>query len=476
MKAFKYITGIFLILLLFYSCKSLQPVIQDNSTPLPSSFDNKAGDSSNMATIRWDHFFNDKNLASLIDTALMNNWDVLIAFQRMQAAQSDVLVSKGALNPTVAGGVAAGINKFGLYTMDGAGNKGTTIYNGNDIPEHLPDYFVGLQTTWEIDLWGKLRNRKKAAIARFLATVEGRNLVKTGLIAEIASFYYELLALDQTIKILNENITIREKAYRMVKVQKEADVTNELAVKQFEAQLLNLQASRLQVLQQIAETENRINLLAGRYPGTIMRDTSFFDNTSPLEMKAGIPSALLQNRPDIRQAELELMASKADVQAAKAAFYPSLNINGSVGFQAFKAGLLFTAPKSVAYGLLGSLTAPLINRTAIKAEFNRANAFQLELLYNYQKTIVNGYVEVYNELLRTKNLQQVFDVKTREAIALTQSIDISEKLFRTGRANYLEVLFAQQNALQARLELVETKKSQLLTTVNMYKALGGGWR
>lgn len=476
MKQLQYIILFFsIIIATVFSCSPVQNVQQVYIKPAPASFDGNT-DTISSASLNWKQFFTDKYLLALIDTTLANNWELQIALQRLKQAQSDVLFAKGAMLPSVNGGAAASINKFGVYTMDGAGNKGTEIYNGKEIPKVLPDYFVGLQTAWEADIWGKLNNQKKAAAARLLSTEEGKNLVITSLVSEVATYYYQLNGLDQTLKIIDTTIGLQENALEIVKVQKEAAAANELAVKQFEAQLLNLRSQRLAVLQQIAETENNINYLAGRYPQPIQRDTSFFANNIPSQVKLGIPAALLQNRPDIRQAEFDLAAAKADVQSARAAFYPSLNIGGTLGFQAFKTGLLFRTPESVAYSLLGSLSAPLINRSAIKAQFNRANAVQLEALYNYQKTVVNGYIEVYNEMLKIKNLQQVMEVKTNEVNVLTQSVETSEVLFRTGRATYLEVLIAQQNAVQAKLELAETKTNQFLSTVNIYKALGGGWR
>lgn len=456
------------------SCKPVNTIQDPAGRVMPAAYQDGT-DTINSATLSWKQFFGDKHLVDLIDSAITNNWDMQIALQRIKAAQANVLFRKGMLNPSVSAGAAASLRRFGLYTMDGAGNISTEIQPNKIVPVDLPDYFMGLQTSWEVDLWGKLKNRKKAAIARFLATVEGKNLLTTNLISAVARDYYELLALDQNLKVLDETIAIQEKANELVQIQKEAAVANELAVKQFEAQLLDLRALRLNILQLISETENNINLLTGRYPQPVMRDTVFF-SVSPAVIHTGVPAALLQNRPDIRQAEMEVAAAKADVLAAKAAFYPSLNITGSAGFQAFKTGLLFKTPESIAYGLLAGLSAPVINRTAIKAEFNYATASQLESLYNYQKTIVNGYVEVYNEILRAKNLQQVIEVRSKETEALIQSIDISEQLFRTGRATYIEVLFAQQNALKAKLDLNEAKKNQFLTTVNLYKALGGGWR
>jgi NodT family efflux transporter outer membrane factor (OMF) lipoprotein len=474
MKTTKYFIKFAFALLLFYSCKIPQQAQQKPLMPAPETFGSNT-DTTNTATINWKQFFSDKNLVSIIDTALINNWDIQIAIQRIQQAQSNVLLTKGALKPFVDAGVMPSIRKFGEYTMDGAGNKGVPIVNGTEVPVHLPDYLVGLQSTWEIDLWGKLKNKKLSAVNRFLASAEGRYIVVTNLIAEIATSYYDLIGLDQSLRIIDETILLQDSALALIKLQKEALTATELGVKQFEAQLLNLRSLRLEMLQQIAVTENTINLLAGRYPQPVIRDTAFSYSNLISKINAGIPSQLLQNRPDIRQAEFELMASKADVKSAKAAFYPSLNITAGLGLQAFKPNLLFNAT-SITYNTFGNLMAPLINRSAIKAEFNFANAVQLEAMYNYQKAIVNGYVEVYNQILQVKNLLQVFELKTQEVNALTEAIKASTMLFRANRANYIDVLLAQQNTLQAKLALVETQKKQLLAAVNMYKALGGGWR
>ena len=214
----------------------------------------------------------------------------------------------------------------------------------------------------------------------------------------------------------------------------------------------------------------------GRFSKPIVRDKSLFAAQLPTQINAGIPSQLLRNRPDIKKAEFELMASKQNVKSAKAAFYPSFNINGSIGFQAFNTAFLFTSPKSIAYNLLGSLVTPLINRSAIEAQFKNAKANQLEAMYNYQKAILNGYVEVSNELSNINNLENIHTLKTDEVKALNYSIEISIDLFKSGRATYFEVLMTQRTALQSRIELITTKKRQYNATVNIYKALGGGWK
>ena len=460
---------------LFHSCKTLETGQTIKQQELPAQYA-QTKDTGNIPIARWRDFFKDQRLVELIDSALKNNWDVQIAFQRMQVAQSDVLLSNGVLKPRVDATVTSALRRYGLYTMDGAGNSSTFMLPGKIVPTNLPDYFIGFQSSWEADIWGKLKNRKRAALSRYLATTEGRNLVITNLVSEIAQAYFELQAVDQTIRIIDETIAIQQRAFEIVKAKKEAAVLNELAVKQFEAQLINLRALRTEVLQQIIETENRINFLAGRYPQKVSRDTLYYKNDLPVTLQAGIPSALLENRPDIRQAGLQLIAAKADVAAAKAAFYPSLNITASLGYQAFRPNLLFTTPESVAFTLIGNMVAPLINKAAIKAAFNTANAQQREAMYQYNKTVVNAFREVQTEMIRTKNLQQVYDLKINETNSLSESVGIAEELFRTGRATYLEVLYAQQNTLKAKLELMETKKRQLLSAVHFYKALGGGWR
>jgi NodT family efflux transporter outer membrane factor (OMF) lipoprotein len=465
----------FVFIIIYSGCKAPEIIASTDRKKMPQSFE-ETKDSTNSADIKWKDFFADKNLITLIDTALKNNFDVLMTLQKIEMARNDLRLSKGAMLPTVSSNFAYLQRKFGYYTMDDAGNRTTEITPGQIIPTNLPDYFVGLQTTWEVDVWGKLRNKKKAAFSRYLSSVEGTHLVLTNLVSEIANAYYELITLDNELDIIRETIKLQKDALEIIKVQKETGVANELAVKQFEAQVLNSQGLEFETLQQITENENKMNFLLGRFPQPIVRENLNFTTPIPTQIKAGIPSQLLKNRPDIKQAEYELLATKFDVRAAKAAFYPSFNITGSLGFQAFNTAFLVTSPQSLAYNLLGSLTTPLLNRSGIKAHFNNAKANQIDAMLNYQKTILNSYVEVSNEVSNIKNLEQIHDRKTKEVEALTQSINISNDLFKSGRATYFEVLMIQSRSLQSKLELVSTKKRQYNATLNLYKALGGGWR
>ncbi len=449
--------------------------IKDADKPMPQSYSDSK-DTVNSGQIKWKDFFADKNLVSLIDTALKNNIDLLMTLQDIEIAKNDMRLRKGLLFPTVEGNIGAGQEKVGHYTSQGAGDASAEITPGQIVPENLNDFAIGLHASWEVDIWKKLRNAKKAAFTRYLASIEGKNFVITNLISEIANRYYELLSLDNQLDVIKETIELQKNALEIVKVQKEAAIVTELAVKKFEAEVLNSQSMEFEVLQKIKENENEINFLLGRYPQPIVRDKSIFMTQLPQQIKAGIPSQLLANRSDVKQANLELFATKCDVKMAQAEFYPSFNISGGAGFNAFKTAYLFTSPESFFYSLAGELVAPLINRSAIKAEFNKAKAVQIQAMYNYQKTILNGYVDVSNQLSNITNLEQLYNLKNKAVETLVQSIDISNDLFKSGKADYFEVLMTQRDALESKLELIETKKNQFNAVTNIYHALGGGWK
>lgn len=467
--------GSLLICVLIISCKSAGTMIDPIVKSAPESYPGPK-DSINSALLNRHQFFNDSILTGLIDTALQNNPDLLMTLQKIEIARADMRMNKGALFPAISAGGSFAQRKFGRYTMDGAGNITTEMMPGQMVPIHLPDYYMGLQASWEADIWGKIRNRKKAAVARYLKSIEGKNMVTKNLVAEIAITYYELLSLDKELDIIRETIKLQQNAFDIVSIQKQAAVTTELAVKQFEAQLLNSKSLEIEVMQKITENENKINFLLGRFPVSFARDKSVFTNSIPAVVKVGVPSELLQNRSDVRQAELELIAAKADVKSARAAFYPAFNITGAIGFQSFNTEYLLSTPQSVAYSLMGNLTAPLINRSAIEARFKTAQAMQIEALLNYQKTIITAYLEVNNEMANIKNLEKIYDLKNMEVAVLTQSIETSSELFKTGRATYLEVLMTQQKSLQSNLELINTKKRQYHSVIKIYSALGGGWK
>ncbi len=457
------------------SCKvpALPQLTEKKSVPITY---NNNSDTTNTGNLQWRSFFNDPNLVNLIDTALKNNQELMITLQEIEIAKNDIRIRQGKLLPTVGAKVGLGVEKVGRYTSQGAGDAATEIAPGKEVPDPLMDYTLTAYANWEVDIWKKLHNAKKAAVTRYLSSIEGRNFVLTNLIAEVANSYYELLALDNQLETVKQNIELQRKALEVIKVQKEATRVTELAVQKFRAEVLNSQSLEFEIIQNIKETENKINLLLGRYPQEIPRDKNNFLGLTPMAVHSGIPSQLLGNRPDIKKAELELAAAKLDVKVARAEFYPSLDISAAVGLQAFKPSYIIKFPESILYSLAGDLAGPLINRNGIKAEFNTANSHQLQAMYNYERTILNAYLEVSNQLSSIDNLDKSYNTKSEEVTALTRSIDISNDLFRSARADYLEVLMTQRDALAAKLELIETKKKQFNAITNVYRDLGGGWK
>lgn len=479
-KSYQY--GIALaICLTVAGCKAPAPEAAiTTSTPVPESFGTTAPTqdaNNNTAALAWKDYFKDQNLVDLIDVALKNNQELNITLQEIEIAKNDIRVKKGLLLPTVGVRAGAGIEKVGRYTSQGAGDASTEIKPGKEMPDPLGDFTISAYANWEVDIWKKLRNSKKAALNRYLATVEGKNFVITNLIAEVADSYYELMALDNQLDIVKQTIKLQTNALEIVKIQKQAARATELGVKKFEAEVLTSQSMEFDILQQIKESENKINFLLGRYPQEIKRTSNTnFLSLLPAAVSSGIPSQLLANRPDVKQAELELVAAKLDVKVARAEFYPSLDITAAIGVNAFKPSYLFTMPESLLYSLAGDLVAPLINRNAIKAEFASANARQLQALYNYDRTVLNAYLEVSNQLSKIQNLQKGYDLKSKQVDALNTSIDVSNDLFKSARVDYFEVLMTQRDALEAKLELVDTKKEQLNAAVHVYRDLGGGWK
>ena len=367
------------------------------------------------------------------------------------------------------------LSKVGEFTRNGAVEHNLNIQEDKKFPDPLANYQVGLYSSWELDIWKKLRNSKKAAVMEYMASKEGMNFLRTNLVAEVASSYYELVSLDNQLKNLEQNIEIQKNALEIVKLLKESSRTTLLAVKRFEAEVQKNQSEIYTLKQEITETENKLNFLMGRTPQPIVRNSVTFMTFQPKYVTAGLPAKLLQNRPDIRKAELELQAAKLNISVAKANFYPSLGLKAGVGFEAFNPKFLFNSPESLLYSIAGEAVAPLINRNAIKTQYKNASAKQIQAVYEYEQTVLNAYTEVINQLSKIDNLKNSFQNKDTQVKALDESVVIANQLFQSARADYMEVLLTQRDVLEAKMALISTKRDQFIATVNLYKALGGGW-
>ncbi len=464
--------------LLFSACASLRPSVRTVSNiEVPAAFRN--ADTLAVNTFTKDRLFTDKYLRELLDEAVVRSPDVLIAAQRIEAARGQLLIRRSRLLPAVDATVGAGATRFGEYTMEGIGNFDTNlspnITEDKRAPQpFVPDYFIGLRSSWELDLWGKLRAGRKAAQLRLLATEQGRRAVITSLVAEVSFRYYELLALDAEIDILRENAALQDSALQIAKVQKEVGRITELGVQQFQALLLRTQATLLRTEAEQVRVEAELNFLVGRFPQPVARSTAFLTEPLPAGQFSGLPVQVLRYRPDVAQAELELAASRQDVVAARAAFLPSLTLNPFVGLHTFNAVRLFD-PASLALGLAGGLAAPVFNRAALKGQLTLDTTGRNIAVQQYNRVLLESFRELETLRSRMDYMRRIFRLNEQEVETLEGAIYTSNELYKVGYATYLEVITAQRNALEASLNMVETRKALYFSTISFYRALGGGW-
>lgn len=463
------------VLVILHSCGIPKITTKENEVALPENYITNSQDTISSAQLKWKDFFDDESLNALIEETLKNNKELNILLQKVAMSQNEIQARKGEYLPSVNLGAGADLDKVGEFTRNGAVEKSLAIKDGEEFPEPLANYQLGLYSTWELDIWKKLRNAKKVAYMEYMASQEGRNLLVTNLVAEIANSYYELIALDSQLSNLEQNIEIQKNALEIVKLLKESARTTSLAVKRFEAEVQKNQSEIYSLKQEIIETENKINFLVGRLPQPVKRSSANFLEMQPKLVNSGLPSQLLENRPDVRKAQLELDAAKLNIKVAKANFYPSLGLKAGVGFEAFNPEFLLESPASLLYNVAGEIAAPLVNRNAIKAQYKNASAKQIQAAYEYEQTLLNAYKEVVNQLSKIDNLEKNYELKNQQVASLDESVEISNLLFQSARADYMEVLLTQRDVLEAKMALIETRKDQMVAMVNLYRALGGGW-
>ncbi|MCA9119808.1 MAG: efflux transporter outer membrane subunit [Planctomycetales bacterium] len=440
----------------------------------PESIGPGVSNAENSSQIGFLEYFNDPVLTGLIEQALVGNQELNILAEEIRIACNEVQARQGEYLPFATIGAGAGVDKPGVFTRAGAVEEQLEIAPGRGFPDPLPDFLVATNISWQIDIWRKLRNAKDAAALRFLATQEGRTYVVTRLVAEIADEYYQLLALDNRLTTLDQTIQIQQHSLEVAQAMKDAGRGTELAVQRFQAEVRKNQSEKLIIHQEIIEVENRINFLAGRFPQQVERNRREYLDLYLPAIASGVPSELLVNRADIREAERQVAAAGLDVQVARARFYPSLSLNAGVGYQAFNPRYLFWTPESLIYNAVGELVAPLVNKAAIKADYRTANAKQLQAIYNYQRTVINAYTEVVNQMTKIDNYGKSIEIKKQQLAALVASVDAATGLFQNARAEYVDVLLAQREMMETRMVLIETKRQQLSAVVSAYQALGGG--
>lgn len=461
-----------IMLLVLPSC-GIPPLRHPEPGPgLPADF-NGATSPENSAQLGIEEFYNDRMLTSLIEKALVDNRELKILNEDVQIAGNEVLARSGAYLPFISVAASAGLNRFSSFTLDGATIATAPYSPGKFFPNPLGNFLGGINLSWQLDIYRQLRNARDAAAQRYVVASERRNYFVTTLVADIAENFYRLMALDKRLENLNQIIELQERSFEIAKARKEAARSTELGVLRFQAELQRNFSEKLIVNQDIVVTENRINFLVNRYPQRVERDSAGFYDLKIHPLSVGVPSQLLQNRPDIRQAERELAAAGLDVQVARVNFFPQLVITGGVGLRAFSLRYLFE-PQAVIGDIAGGLVGPLVNKRAIRAQYLTANARQLQAIYNYQRVILEAFTQVINRVTRVENYSKSIEIKKQQLKSLEAAVQFADDLFQNARIEYIDVLFAQRDLRDARVVLIDTKAEQLSAIVNTYQALGGG--
>lgn len=416
-------------------------------------------DSTSLAQMPWQELFEDPHLRDLIAEGLANNYNLKIAIQQIRQAEAFYKESGARLFPSLTLG--------GSYSYsDFSEAQGMGI-------ENAEQFGLSVSSQWEADIWGKLSNAKRANRASLLASEASKRAVQTRLIADIATAYYHLLALDAQLNITRQTVKNRIANVETMRSLHEGAVVTGAAVVQTMANRYSAEIIIPDLKQSIEETENMLSILLGRAPGEIHRGA--FANLDALDsLNAGVPAQLLRNRPDIIRAEYAFRSAFELSQSARAYFYPQLRITAEGGFQNFELSDLLD-PASVFANIIGGLTQPIFQNGTNKRRLEVAKAHQRQALYSFKNTVINAGREVSNALSSYYTAKQKATLRSKQLSALQKSVEFSQQLLEYGEANYTEVLTAQQNLLTAQLGKIQDELQQLVAVVQLYRSLGGGW-
>lgn len=412
-----------------------------------------AVDTASIASLSWRELFTDSHLQTLIEHALQSNTDLLSAQQRIKEAEATLSSAKLAYLPLFMLTPQGGVSSFDK-------SKGSWTYTGI------------ASASWEIDIFGKLTNAKRRSKALYLQSLEYEQAVSTSLIANVANLYYTLLMLDEQYRISEETAVNWRESVRTMRAMMAAGMTNEASVSQSEANCRQVEASLLDLKQQIKEVENSLSILLGEVPGGIERG-HLAGQDFPEELTVGVPLQLLSRRPDVKSAELSLASAFYSTNAARSAFYPSITLSGTAGWTN-SAGNMIINPGKLLLSAVGALTQPLFNKGLNIAQLKIAKAQQEEAKLAFQQALLNAGSEVNNALTQVQTARGKTELRTGQITSLENAVRSTQLLMQHGTSTYLEVLTAQQSLLSAQLTQVADRFDEIQGIINLYQALGGG--
>jgi HAE1 family hydrophobic/amphiphilic exporter-1 len=462
--------GLFVLAVGFGSCK----VSKDVALPaaqLPAQFRStqSSADTTSVADLPWKSFFTDPDLQQLIDSAIVRNYDMLVALENIRSAQLVLGQAKLGYWPDVTFGATVNLTRPSDNSLNGISAQ-TFLHS-----KFLNDYNAALQLSWEADIWGKIRNQKAKALAQYLQTAEARKALQTNIVSGVADGYYNLLMLDAQLEIARANLALNDSTLRIIRLQFNSGDVTALGVQQAEAQELSAAELIPQLQQSILLQEDALSILTGRIPDAIARDRKLEEIAVRDNLSTGVPATLLARRPDVRSSELALTVANANVGVNKAAMYPSIVITPEGGWDTYIFRNWFNIPGSLFGAVVGGLTQPVFQRKKLKTQYELAMVDREKAITQFKQSVLTAVGEVSDALGKIARLKEQQAVALNRVNTLQQAIGNANSLFRNGMANYLEVITAQSNVLQSELELASIKKGQLSAEVELYRSLGGGW-
>lgn len=470
MKRVKNIILTFAIAIGSVSCVS-KLAYTEPDLALPEKFQYTAtADTASVANLEWKQFFNDPILQELIEKGIKHNYDLQIALKQVASSQEKLKQAKYMQYPDVGFGVAAQISKPSKNSMNG---QSLNLFLGQS---HVEDYNAAFNLSWEADIWGKIKNQQEVSRMQYLQTYEGSKAIQTQVVAAIAQGYYNLLMLDKQLAIAKSNLELSSNTLLITQKMWESGDTTSLGVQQSTAQKQATELLISQLEQNIAIQENALSILVGEMPNKVNRTIEMSDTSLPQNIEAGLPAAMVSRRPDVRQQELVLLESNAMVGIAQANMYPALKITANGGVNSFKFDNWFQIPASLFGSVLGGLTQPIFQKRQLKTDLEVAKIQREKNVLAFRQSVLNAVGEVSDALVSNENLKVQEQKATEQAITLKDGIKSAQLLYKGGSANYLEVITAQGNSLQAELNLASIKRQRLSSIVDLYRALGGGWK
>ncbi|ASW75991.1 RND transporter [Chryseobacterium piperi] len=469
----KIIKNIFLTLILAVvavSCKS-KVAYTEPDLQLPEEFRFTAtADTASVANLEWKEFFKDTTLQGLIEKGINHNYDLQIALKQVESSNEKLKQAKFLQYPEVDLSVAGQITRPSENSFTGQSLK---IFGFNS---YLEDYNAAFNLSWEADIWGKIKNQKDVARMQYLQTYEGTKAIQTQVVAAIAQGYYNLLMLDKQLTIAKSNLELTTNTVSITEKMWQSGDATSLGVQQATAQKESTELLISQLEQNIAIQENALSILVGEAPNKVSRTIEMSDTSLPQELSVGLPAKMVSRRPDVRQQELVLLESNALVGIAQANMYPSLKITANGGLNSFRFDNWFQIPASLFGSVLGGITQPLFKKRQLKTDLNVAKIQREKNVLAFRQSVLNAMGEVSDALVSNESLKAQEEKATKQANTLKGGIKSAQMLYKGGMVNYLEVITAQGNSLQAELNLASVKRQRLSSIVDLYRALGGGWK